>query len=98
RRYLDAVRPPALRPLTVLEMPVADLYGEHWSLTARGVPDADSPDAAVVLPGRNVLLFSHALLWCHLDRAPTLALEPLRRHPVPGAGTTDRAAYARERA
>src|SRR5262245_47643593 len=47
RRYLDAVRAPALRPLAVLEMPVTDLYGEHWSLTARGVPDADSPDDAV---------------------------------------------------
>src|SRR6516162_10523611 len=53
RSYLDAIRGPALRPLTVLEMPVADLYGEHWSLTARGVPGADSPDEAVFLPGRN---------------------------------------------
>src|SRR5215470_7117195 len=52
-RYLDAVRAPALRPLTVLEMPVADLYGGHWSLTGRGVPGADSPDEAVFLLGRN---------------------------------------------
>lgn len=55
-RFLDAIHRPALRPLQVLEMPVADLYGAHWSITGRNVPDADSPDAAVFLPGRNVLL------------------------------------------
>src|SRR5437870_2635244 len=66
RRFLDAVHAPPLRPLTILEMPVADLYGDHWSLTGRGVPGADTPDAAVFLPGRNVLLLSKAILWCHL--------------------------------
>ena len=58
RRFLEAVHTDGLRPLTVLEMPVADLYGDHWSVTGRGVPDADSPDQAVFLPGRNVLLLS----------------------------------------
>src|SRR5262249_14722660 len=53
RRFLEAVAGPALRPLTVLEMPVADLYGDHWSVTSRGVPGADTPDDAVFLPGRN---------------------------------------------
>src|SRR5262245_36461186 len=55
RRFLDVIRQPKLRPLNVLDMPVADLYGDHWSLTGRNVPDADSPDEAVFLPGRNVL-------------------------------------------
>src|SRR5438874_8708183 len=63
RRFLEAVAAPALRPLTLLDMPVADLYGDHWSLTGRGVPDAASPDEAVFLPGRHVLLRSKALLW-----------------------------------
>src|SRR4051812_49976525 len=47
RRFLTAVAAPALRPLHVLEVPVADLYGEHWGLTGRGVPGADMPDEAV---------------------------------------------------
>src|SRR5579872_6676877 len=64
RRFLEAVHTPALRPLTVLEMPVADLYGDHWSVTGRGVPGADTDDGAVFLPGRNVLLLSKAMLWC----------------------------------
>src|SRR5690242_7601455 len=85
RRFLDAVRAPALRPLVVLEMPVADLYGGHWSLTGQGVPDADSPDEAVFLPGRNVLLLAKAMLWCHLHGVPAVALAPLGSNPFPDA-------------
>src|SRR5579884_3306674 len=66
RRYLAAVAAANLRPLHVLEVPVRDLYGPHWSLSGQDVPGADTPDEAVFLPGRNVLLLGKALLWCHL--------------------------------
>ncbi len=56
RRFLDALGTPNLLPLHILELPVTDLYPSHWSLTGRNVPDADTPDQAVFLPGRNVLL------------------------------------------
>jgi 7-cyano-7-deazaguanine synthase len=85
RRFLEAVRAPALRPLTVLEMPVADLYGDHWSLTGRGVPGDDTPDEAVFLPGRNVLLLCKALLWCHLHGVAAVALAPLESNPFADA-------------
>jgi 7-cyano-7-deazaguanine synthase len=85
RHFLEAVRTPQLQPLHILELPVADLYADHWSLTGRGVPDADSPDAAVFLPGRNVLLLSKAILWCHLHRVGTVALAPLGSNPFPDA-------------
>lgn len=85
RRFLEAVRHPSLRPLHVLEMPVADLYGAHWSLTGRGVPGADTPDEAVFLPGRNVLLLAKAILWCHLNRVAAVALAPLESNPFPDA-------------
>jgi 7-cyano-7-deazaguanine synthase len=85
RHFLEAVRCPALRPLQVLEMPVGDLYADHWSITGRGVPDADSPDEAVFLPGRNVLLLAKALLWCHLHGVPAVALAPLESNPFPDA-------------
>lgn len=85
RRFLDAVHAPALRPLTVLEMPVADLYGDHWGVTGRGVPGPDSPDEAVFLPGRNVLLLAKALLWCHGHGVPAVALAPLESNPFPDA-------------
>ncbi len=85
RRFLEVVQAPALRPLQVLEMPVADVYAAHWSITGRGVPDGDSPDEAVFLPGRNVLLLAKAMLWCHLHGVPAVALAPLESNPFPDA-------------
>jgi 7-cyano-7-deazaguanine synthase len=85
RGFLSSIATPALKPLTVLDMPVADLYGDHWSLTGVGVPGADTPDDAVFLPGRNVLLLAKALLWCHLRGVPAVALAPLEANPFPDA-------------
>src|SRR5204862_8115080 len=85
RRFLDAVGTPALRPLVVLDMPAGDLYGRHWSVTGEGVPGADTPDEAVFLPGRNVLLLAKSLLWCHLHGVPELALGTLGSNPFPDA-------------
>lgn len=85
RRFLEAIRTPSLQPLTILDMPVGDLYGEHWSRTGSGVPAAGTPDEAVFLPGRNVLLLAKSMLWCHLHGVPALALAPLDGNPFPDA-------------
>jgi 7-cyano-7-deazaguanine synthase len=85
RRYLAALESPHLIPLTVLELPVTDLYHRHWSLTGHGVPDEATSDDAVFLPGRNVLLLSKALLWCYLHNVPALALGTLGSNPFPDA-------------
>jgi 7-cyano-7-deazaguanine synthase len=55
-RFLDAINAPRLKELIVLEMPLIDLYEDHWSVTGEGTPGAHSPDEAVYLPGRNALL------------------------------------------
>jgi 7-cyano-7-deazaguanine synthase len=85
RRFLGALERPALAPLQVLDVPVGDLYASHWSLTGDKIPDADSLDDAVFLPGRNVLLLSKAILWCHLQRVPAVALGVLHSNPFPDA-------------
>lgn len=85
RRFLTTVAAPTLRPLVLLQLPVTDLYGEHWSLTGRDVPDAASEDEAVFLPGRNVLLLAKAMLWCHLHGVPVLAQGLLQGNPFPDA-------------
>src|SRR5262245_58455172 len=85
RRFLAALRAPAVRPLHVLALPVTDLYGDHWSTTGDGVPAADTPDDAVYLPGRNVLLLAKSLIWCHLNRVAAVALAPLEANPFPDA-------------
>lgn len=95
QNFLHAIACPALEPLVVLEQPVADLYGSHWSLTGANVPDAATPDEAVYLPGRNLLLVLKALLWCHLHGVSTLALAVLKGNPFPDASEEFFRAFAK---
>lgn len=83
-RYLAALRCPALQPLVALEQPIADVYGQHWSITGNA-PLIGTPEEAVFLPGRNVLLLAKSLLWCHLNRVPAIALGSLQTNPFPDA-------------
>jgi 7-cyano-7-deazaguanine synthase len=85
KRYLEALQGPLLQPLHFLELPAADVYDAHWSLTGRDVPGLDSPDEAVYLPGRNILLLSKAILWCHLHQVDAVALAPLGSNPFADA-------------
>src|SRR5207244_1655195 len=93
RRFLERVACPSLQPLQILDQPVGDVYGSHWSITGRQVPDAVSPDQAVFLPGRNVLLLAKTLLWCHLHSVPVVALATLHNNPFPDATPAFFAAY-----
>jgi 7-cyano-7-deazaguanine synthase len=86
-RFLTAVATSDLSKLVVLDMPLADVYGHHWSLTGREVPNADSPDEAVFLPGRNALLLVKAVVWCQLHGIGELALAPLGTSPFEDAST-----------
>jgi 7-cyano-7-deazaguanine synthase len=83
RRYLKALRRPALAPLHILSMPTGDLYAGHWSLTGRRVPGARSADGEVYLPGRNVLLLAKAAAFCALRRIPVVYIGPLKGNPFP---------------
>lgn len=85
-QFLQAVQSPRLAELVTLRMPVADLYQDHWSVTGRGFPSADSLDDAVYLPGRNALLLIKAALWCQLSGIQTLCLAALGTSPFADAG------------
>lgn len=85
RRLLDHFASPKLRPLLVFDMPLDDVYQNHWSMTGRNVPDADTADEAVYLPGRNALLVIKAALWCALNGIDELALAPLGSNPFADA-------------
>src|SRR5262245_35304735 len=66
REYLKAVDRPELADLVVIELPLEDLYGSHWSPTG-DVPGAATADEAVYLPGRNLLLAIKPALWCQMQ-------------------------------
>ena len=81
RRLLAAMRCRNLLPLRLVDLPLQTLYGRHWSLTGRGIPDARSRDAAVYLPGRNVLLSAAAAIVCAQERIPAIGLGILKGNP-----------------
>ena len=81
RRFLATLPSAGLRSLVTLALPVADTYGSHWSVSADDVPDADTPDEAVYLPGRNLLLLAKSSIWCALHGYPTIALGTLKGNP-----------------
>ncbi|RLS90648.1 MAG: 7-cyano-7-deazaguanine synthase [Planctomycetota bacterium] len=85
KRFINAIKAPNLAELIILDVPVGDLYKDHWSLTGINVPDVKSPDEAVFLPGRNVLLTAKALLWCNLNQVKSLSLAVLESNPFPDA-------------
>lgn len=87
-RFLDAVRVRRLEPLTVLDLPLADLYGDHWSITGRNIPKAGTPDEAVFLPGRNALLTIKTALWCQVHGINELAIATLESNPFKDASVS----------
>lgn len=82
RRFLRAM---SLPPVTVLHLPVRDLYGGHWSLTGRNVPGTKSRDEAVYLPGRNLLLLANAAVFCAQRGIGAIAIGTLRGNPFADA-------------
>src|SRR5439155_21074625 len=84
-QFLAAVATNDLAKLVVLDLPLADLYDGHWSLTGQNTPAADSPDEAVFLPGRNALLIVKAAVWCQLHGLEELAMAPLGSSPFEDA-------------
>jgi len=79
-RFLQTIGAP---PLVLLDLPVADLYGAHWSLTGEDPPDVESPDEAVYLPGRNLLLLSKAGVWAVGAGCESIVMGPLAANPFP---------------
>ncbi|MBN1589836.1 MAG: 7-cyano-7-deazaguanine synthase [Pirellulales bacterium] len=87
RRFTQAVASPYLAAPVVLELPLDDVYGEHWSVTGTTIPDGSSPDEAVYLPGRNAMLVIKAATWCQLHGIGELALGVLGTSPFDDART-----------
>jgi 7-cyano-7-deazaguanine synthase len=82
RRFLRFLRSPRLRPLVVLEVPMREVYGDHWSTNGR-VPGFHATDASVYIPGRNIVLFSTAAAFCALHGLSVLLLGILSANPFP---------------
>ena len=87
-RFFGALNAAAIRPIVELKLDVSALYGSHWSVGGSEVPDAQQPDDAWYLPGRNLLLLGAAALYGGVHETPNLAIGLLASNPFPDA-TTD---------
>lgn len=95
QRLLRAIPHDRLASLRVIDAPLRSTYGAHWSLTGRRLPGARSADHAVYLPGRNVLLLTHAAIVGARDGVHTFALGLLQGNPFGDASSTCLAHLAR---
>jgi 7-cyano-7-deazaguanine synthase len=87
-QLLAALACPEIADLVVLEMPLADLYGDHWSISGSNVPSDSTDDDAVYLPGRNPLMLIKPALWCRMHGTRHIALATLAANPFPDATPT----------
>jgi 7-cyano-7-deazaguanine synthase len=95
RCFLLTVQAAGLRNLVQLELPLGDLYHDHWSMNGRQVPAEGTPDEAVYLPGRNPLLLVKAAVWCQLNGLDEIALASLGTNPFADATREFFAAFER---
>src|SRR5262245_9399140 len=84
-RFLVAVSEPRIAATRPLALPMADVYGEHWSMSGRDAPDWHAPDEAVELRGRNLVLLAKALVVAAVEGWPTVAMGSLAGNPFPDA-------------
>ncbi|MSQ26862.1 MAG: 7-cyano-7-deazaguanine synthase [Dehalococcoidia bacterium] len=84
-RFIAALGDPNIHAVTELAVPAAPLLGEHWSVTGQGLPAAGTPDSAVFIPGRNVILIGLAAVWCSTHAVGQIAIGSLGSNPFPDA-------------
>jgi len=82
--FVHALSSPNVMRPTTLSVPVAPMYGNHWSVGA-SVPGADGPDTSVFLPGRNILLICLAAVWCSTHNVDCVGIGSLGGNPFPDA-------------
>ena len=82
KKFLQKISSPKLKPLKILNLSLEDAYERNWSKTGH-TPDSQSPDDAVFLPARNLLLITKSLLYLTSHNVYQLALATLKGNPFP---------------
>src|SRR3954465_9851595 len=90
-----AARQGDVRPLVTLSVNMRDVYAAtHWAITGHP-PAYDTPDEDVYLPGRNIVLFGKAAVYCGVAGIDRLAIGTLAHNPFPDATPEFRATMGR---
>ena len=84
-----------MRPLAALSVDMRDVYAaNHWAVEGRP-PSYHTPDEDVYLPGRNVILFGKAGVFCAAADIGRLVIGTLEHNPFPDATPQFREAMQR---
>ena len=83
RRFIKAVGIKSIQPLTVLEIPMNDIAGGHWSMTGRKIPGYRAALSSNYIPGRNLTLLAKAAVFCARNRIGEVAMALLEANPFP---------------
>lgn len=75
----------AILPLVTLTVDMRDVYPPaHWAVRGEA-PGYDTPDSAVYLEGRNVILLSKAAVYMARNQLARILIGPLAGNPFPDA-------------
>lgn len=90
----DAAFGGRVRPLVSLAVDMTDVYpATHWAIQGRP-PAYRTPDEAVYLHGRNIVLLGKAAVYCAMAGIGRLVMGTLDHNPFPDATPTFRSAMA----
>src|ERR1700752_2246681 len=64
RRFVRALKNENIEPVTMLRLPMADLAGDHWSMTGPKVPGYNAALSSNYILGRNLSLLGKAAIFC----------------------------------
>jgi 7-cyano-7-deazaguanine synthase len=95
KRFIRALKMDNIEPLTMLELPMGDISGDHWSMTGRSVPGYNAALASNYIPGRNLSLLAKTAIFCARARIGEVAMAPLESNPFPDARPEFFRAFAR---
>jgi len=84
-KFLSSVKNNSLKRLKILEIKAKYMYNEHWSITGKNIPDEQSSDDKVYIPGRNILLLSIASVFCGKNGINTIGIGVLKSNPFKDA-------------
>jgi 7-cyano-7-deazaguanine synthase len=95
RRFIRALQMKRIEPTAVLDLPMGDLAGDHWSVTGRNIPGYRAAISSNYIPGRNLSLLAKAALFCARNRIGEITMAPLDSNPFPDARPEFFRAFAR---
>jgi 7-cyano-7-deazaguanine synthase len=85
RKFVKTLHGFRIAALEILDMPIADVAANHWSVTGRGVPGYRAATSSNYIVGRNLSLLVKAAVFCAHHRIGEIAMAPLGANPFPDA-------------